>query len=212
MDYQAEYFKGNSDSQEAFVAGDTNYAFNELIQLTVEYGITGILPLFAMIFFLFWGKVKILRLSELEEKPVNSNDGLSLLSNRASVEQRDSERYLIHISRAVILSILVFGLFSYPLQILPIKICLVVALAIIVGKSGYKEKVNSHKAILFSNPIRFGLKSILSIGCLGLLWLATGHLTQLKTAHTDWKNASDLYNMGLYDDCLTGSKKRIKKD
>jgi O-antigen polymerase len=207
MDYQAEYFERNPDSQEAFVAGDTNYAFNELIQVTVEYGLIGILTISAMIFFLLFGKVKTRRSDEPEEKSVNDNDGLSFLSNQPSVEQRDSERYLIHISRAVILSILVFGLFSYPLQILPIKICLVVALAIVAGKSGYTEKPNSHEAIHAGNPIRFVLKSILSVGCLGLLWFTAIHLSQLKTAHADWKNAFDLYNMGIYDDCLTDYEK-----
>jgi len=79
MDYQSKYFHYNPESKEAMVAGDTNYAFNELIQLTVENGIIGILPFFAIIFFLLFGNVKTLRSGESEEKPVHRNDRLSLL-------------------------------------------------------------------------------------------------------------------------------------
>jgi O-antigen ligase len=202
MDYQAKYFQRNPESKEAMVAGDTNYAFNELIQLTVENGIIGILPFFAIIFFVIFGKVKTLRSGESEEKPVHSNDRLSLLLNSASVEQNDSEIDLIHISRAVILSILVFGLFSYPLQILPIKICLTVALALTARLISRKVYINFLIPIRLNRSLQFTLKSIVSIGFLGLLWIAIIQIKLVETAYSNWKNAFNLYNMGLYDDCL----------
>lgn len=193
MDYQAEYFENYPESQEAFVAGDTNYAFNELIQLTVEYGLVGILILFALVFFLFFGRTKATRSDEPEEKPV--------------VEQADSERYLVYISRAVILSILVFGLFSYPLQILPIKICLVVALAIVVRIAGRNLNINLPIPIPLNRSFQFAIRSIVSIGLLGLLTTSIIQVKLVETTYSDWKNAFDLYNMGIYDDCLTDYEK-----
>lgn len=200
MDYQAEYFQYNSESKEALVAGDTNYAFNELIQLTVEYGLVGLLLVLLVIIRIFSNPSN--SSNREASNPSNSFYRSKAPTIETIVTIETSQTLFTHISRAVILSILVFGLFSYPLQILPVKICLVVAVAIVAGKSGHIGKINSLDAIQISNPIRFGLKSILSVGCLGLLWLATEHLNQLKTAHTDWKNAFDIYNVGAYPECL----------
>ena len=41
MNYQAAWFKQHPQSGEAMVAGDVNYAFNELLQQTAEHGVAG---------------------------------------------------------------------------------------------------------------------------------------------------------------------------
>ena len=134
MDYQANYFKENPESNEALVAGDTNYAFNELIQLTVENGVIGILPHLAIVLLVFFKKHKITKSLVPNKKSVYADSketiSNSFLFDQTPVFQIEHGRFLLYISRAVILSIVVFGLFSYPLQILPIKLGLVVALAI----------------------------------------------------------------------------------
>jgi O-antigen polymerase len=211
MDYQAEYFKKNPDSEEAMFAGDNNYAFNEPIQLMVENGAIGILLLIATILLVFFRKYRILESKETREESIYQKPeeiySLSPPSDQISIRQREQEQYLLHISRAVILSIMVFGLFSYPMQILPIKICLAVSFAITTATLRRKGKTNILQPICTNKKIQLALKSILSLGCFGLLCLATGHLTHIKTAYTNWKNAFDLYNIGIYDECLSDYKK-----
>ncbi len=207
MDYQAAYFEQNPDSEDAMVAGDNNYAFNEPIQLMVENGLIGIMLLVAIMWLVFPGQYKTRRSKETkEEQTTNNNIGLSLQVNQIPVEESEQNWYLLHISRAVILSVLVFGLFSYPLQILPIKICLVVALAVAAGILGRKVKTNSLQFIPLKTT-RFALKSIISVGSIGLLWLATERIQHIQTAYSDWKNAFDIYNIGMYNDCLDDYKK-----
>jgi len=122
-------------------------------------------------------------------------------------EHIEYEQFLLHISRAVILSIVVFGLFSYPLQILPIKICLFIAVAIAVGALNLKGPEIIKQSSSSYNSRKFALKSILSVGCFGVLWLTASYMQQVKVAYTDWKYAFDTYNMGIYNDCLTDYKK-----
>lgn len=207
MDFQADYFKDNSDSKQALVAGDTNYAFNELIQLTVENGIVGILPLFSIIFLVFFQKFKAPDTKKSEKKYVYCNVRLSFPLDQISINQTNYQQHLLLIARAVILSILVFGLFSYPLQILPIKICLVVALAIAAKNLSKKKIARLHLPVNLNRPFQFALRSIISVGCLGLIWLAVINIKLVKAASINWKNAFDLYNYGIYDDCLNDYKK-----
>lgn len=207
MDYQAAYFKQNPDSEDVLVAGDNNYAFNEPVQLMVENGLIGILLLVAITLLVFPGQYKTLRSKETkEERTTNNNTGLSLQANQISIEETGQNWDLLLISRAVILSVLVFGLFSYPLQILPIKICLVIALATAAAIVSRKLKTYSLQFIPFKTT-RFALKSIISVGSIGLLWLATERIQHIQTAYSDWKNAFDIYNIGIYNDCLDDYKK-----
>jgi len=57
MDYQATYFNNNPESKEAMVAGDTNYAFNEFVQLTVENGLIGLLLVLLILITIFSNKL-----------------------------------------------------------------------------------------------------------------------------------------------------------
>jgi tetratricopeptide (TPR) repeat protein len=207
MDYQAAYFEQNPDSEDAMVAGDNNYAFNEPILSMVENGLIGILLLVAVFLSVFLGHDKIRLTKETEERCTTSNNiSLPIQSDQILIEENKRNCYLLPISRAVILSVLVFGLFSYPSQILPIKICLVFALAI--AARIFDRKVNTERfQTIFPKPVQFALKSILTVLTIGLLWLATEQIHLIQTACSDWKNAFDLYNLGLYKDCLDDYKK-----
>jgi len=206
MDYQAAYFKNNPDSKDAMVAGDTNYAFNEFIQLTVENGLVGLLLIVTIILLLFFKNNKNNNPEILgEEGDLRRAEGYIELNSETSWiknEHIEYEQFLLHISRAVILSIIVFGLFSYPLQILPIKICLVIVIAIAVQVLNLKGPEIIKQFNYSYNLRQFALKSILSVGCLGVIWMAISYMQQVKVAYTDWKYAFDTYNMGIYDDCL----------
>lgn len=208
MDYQSTYFEQNQDSEEAMVAGDNNYAFNELLQQSAENGIVGILLLVVIVVFIFLGKCSTPELNELMSEPIpieqETNEKISLPLQYGKMPNGKVEQdwAFLHISRAVILSVLVFGMFSYPLQILPIKICLVAALAISAGVFSRKENINFQIPIHLNRSLRFTIKSIVSIGFLGLLWIAIIQVKLVETAYSNWKNAFDLYNFGIYADCL----------
>ncbi len=52
--YQGEYFSLPRSEKEIFVAGKVRYAFNDYLQLTIEYGITGLLLFGGFVFFIFY--------------------------------------------------------------------------------------------------------------------------------------------------------------
>jgi O-antigen polymerase len=206
MDYQAAYFNDNPESKEAMVAGDTNYAFNEFVQLTVENGLVGLLLVLLILITIFSNKLPLKPFKQSNDQTLQPTTIATIVTTE-TIQMLPEVYSLTTISRSVILSIVVFGLFSYPLQILPIKICLVIALAISAGELGLKRQENSLQPIYFSKPLQFTLRYIFLVGGLGFLWLAINKLDQVKTAYIDWKSAFDTYNMGIYDDCLTDYEK-----
>ncbi len=92
MNYQADYFAKNGDTSEIKVADNTYYAFNEGLQFVAENGLLGFLFLMIVVYVLFLTKV---------------NEGYQLNS---------------FIAKMVFLTIGIFSCFSYPMQILPIKL------------------------------------------------------------------------------------------
>jgi len=113
MDYQAEYFRQNPDSDEAVVAGDANYAFNELLQQTSEHGFVGGFLLVLVIMTAIFAR------SDPGKTKTNKNNQNFTLT----------DKNLVIVSKAILISIATFSMFSYPGQILPIKTCFVLALA-----------------------------------------------------------------------------------
>jgi O-antigen polymerase len=205
MDYQSKFFKDNPNSKEILVAGDSNYAFNEPIQLIVEYGLIGTFPLILVILLIF--KRYKLWDSEIIQYEGASNVIGSFQPNQYTNGEPRLDWSLLYISRAVILSFFVFSLFSYPLQILPIKICLVVSLAVAASVLNGKQKSVVYLPIINQKYLINVLISIISIGCFCLLWVSGGRLLSIQKAYIHWKNAFDLYNYGIYDDCLSDYKK-----
>jgi O-antigen ligase len=112
MEYQAEYFKAHPGSKYEQVAGDNNYVFNEFLKVFVENGIIGFLILIGGLVVSFLGH------RETQSK------------HRVSPKKNNSMVFSItHILKAFFLSILVFGCFGYPSEILSIKLILVTVLA-----------------------------------------------------------------------------------
>jgi len=58
MDYQAEYFKNNPNSEFAILADDVKQPFNEFIKVAVEFGMVGLFVILLLIMFLFWKIIK----------------------------------------------------------------------------------------------------------------------------------------------------------
>ena len=204
MDYQAAFFEQNPDSEEAMVAGDTNYAFNELLQQTVENGIVGLVLLLVVL-----GSVFIVS----DYKFQVTSFRLQVLGYRLQVftpALTDSgwERQILWIARAGIISIIVFALFSYPVQILPIKMSMVLYLATIASLVPQKEIAisgNNNR----TNSGFFIYTARILFSCLIFLLAFAGFIF-IKThtnAFRDWNSAYQLYQLGAYDACLEDYEK-----
>jgi O-antigen ligase len=58
MNYQADYFKNNPNSEFAILADDVKQPFNEFIKVAVEFGMVGLFVVLLLIMFLFWKIIK----------------------------------------------------------------------------------------------------------------------------------------------------------
>lgn len=105
MNYQANYFTKNGESLDSLVADNNYYAFNEGLQFVSENGFLGFVLLLFLGFVLFQPKVK---------------------------KEHQFEALIV---KTGILTIGVFACFSYPVQILPIKLVLVFLLSMLSKKN-----------------------------------------------------------------------------
>lgn len=179
MEYQARYFENNTESAEALAAGDNNYAFNELVQQTVQHGLAGSLLLLLVFITAF------------SVKPVSKT-----VEPRLSPFQ--SPLFLIPVSKALLLSFVVFSMFSYPVQILPIKLGLVLALACLAANS--RKIVMVNKGNKKSHPIvRYIIMFCITGVVFTVVYFGAGFLKQQTEALKGWKYAYMLYGMGDYE-------------
>lgn len=111
--YQAAYLNKSSDNLESYgqLAGDSRYAFNDVLQIFAESGLIGILLFLSILIYLFFISIHFVRLHK--------------------------EKYwailLICGSMASLMVILVAGLTAYPLQMVPISVLFWFLVAIIVS-------------------------------------------------------------------------------
>ena len=112
---------------------------------------------------------------------------------------------------ASLLAILVFGLFAYPSEILPIKLVVVICLGLLSNRivtPNIKTKHLEHKASNFSNV---KLQPFFKLAITGFtLLLTVGVYTrtnELRHGYKTWNDAFDLYNYGLYTECIEDYQK-----
>lgn len=104
---------------------------------------------------------------------------------------KNKARVSLRVAQAGILSILVFGMFSYPSHILPIKLCAVLYLAI----AAEETDVLLYRKIRTGNPlIVWGL----TLSLLVMTTFGGVKLIGLYNASKEWKEALGLYNGGDY--------------
>ncbi len=173
MNAQAGYFAEHGETQEALVADNSYYTFNEPLQFLAENGLVGLLLSIVFLFYMF-------RLRTTGENA-----------------------FLKVCCTGVLVSMIVFGLFSYPAQILPIKMIGVLALALLANidilKIGFFSKKGKN---LWS---RFGLWTIkggLLLAGMALIAAIYPWTKSMEQDFRDWKTALDTYNFGLYEDSL----------
>jgi O-antigen ligase len=164
MAKQANYFEQVSDSPEAMVADDTNYAFNEFLQHTAENGLIGLVLMIAILAAAF----------RVIAKPFND---------------------LAWIAKAGIVGISVFAFFSYPAQILPIKMGLTLYLACLSSlaeQRTWQVQAVKYIPVKCALAVCLALVSIAGINCLNVA----------RTAWENWNSAYRVYATGNYTDCL----------
>jgi len=58
MDYQAEYFKNNTNSKYVQLADNVKHSFNEFIKVAVEFGLVGLIVVLSLFLFVLWKIIK----------------------------------------------------------------------------------------------------------------------------------------------------------
>ncbi|MCB4807933.1 O-antigen ligase family protein [Tamlana sp. 62-3] len=170
MDAQANYFAEHGETTEAMVADNSYYAFNEFVQFVVENGLVGLLSLII----------------------------LSVLLFKTKVEKENT--YISNILKTCLLAISVFACFSYPMQILPIKIILVAALAMLttVNAKVYEIKITQ------SNTMHKVFKTSLLVIAIFGVTKASLYANVLNEGFKTWQYALSPY--GSYEDVLEDYK------
>jgi O-antigen ligase len=142
LDYQYSYFINSNTTYSVYhnVAGDVRFAFNDALQLICEEGIIGLMLIGLIAFFtLFSFKRKI------NSTQLNVNYTLLIAC----------------VSSLTVL--LISGLFSYPLIILPIKIHFLVLLAILSSIIRKTEFMSLHKRVYYKRKAGSLISIILGI-------------------------------------------------
>lgn len=167
MNFQAKYFSENIDSSNSMLADNNIYAFNDWLQFVTENGFIGFLLLFLVCFLLYSHK------AEMKDKVISSILKISLIS------------------------IGIVACFSYPMQILPIKLIIIFLLAHMASIDSNKFRV---KAFYYSSGkklIWLGNSVMLFAAIIGIKF-GFEYTQKLDQGHKIWKDALSKYQYGDY--------------
>jgi hypothetical protein len=165
--YQAAYFsKASIDSKEALLADNSFFAFNDPLQILIENGVIGFIIWAIAVFFLF----KIIITAHINNK----------------------DNYLLTAATASFLCISIASFFSYPLQIFPILIQLVVCIAYINALPAKKisfSVVAHHKPVWLNYCLRVACFFILA-GSFASIYYKTKAESARQLAKSGFKKQS----------------------
>lgn len=199
-DYQAEWFRiGKGTSAQELVAGTPDAPFNELIRIWVGYGLIGVLLVFSVLYFCFAEKHR----------------GAQRATENSLRDFAFPSRYSAML-KGSLLSILVFSLFSYPLDVAPIVVQLIILSALITNLNSQTQNSGIQTQNI-ERPIRnLKLKTwnlIPKLAALSLLvfipYITHQTLNQYK-GHKHWKEAYQLYQYQIYDDAAEEYEKALE--
>ena len=179
MNAQGTYFSKNGETPETMVADNTYYAFNEPLQFISENGLAGFFLIIVIVYFLY----------------------------RSRIGQ--GHGFLKVCSISVLCCLFVFGLFSYPLQILPIKLVWVLVLALMAGIGAKKTgHLFSDRTIGFLSGrkivwAKIGLLVVVAV----VIVQVYSEIKKSEKGFKGWKTALDTYNYGLYEDSIAEFEK-----
>ncbi len=179
MEKQANYFSGNPESKEAFVADNIIYPFNEFIKTLAELGIAGMIFIVLLIIVIFRFREK--------QKSFNNNSILTAV-------------------KAGIFSFLVFSFFSYPLEILPISVNLIILLAINSEGMNFQKMNVPLKLNLSGNRLKL-IRFIPALTASIVLIISFAPIKYLYSAYYYWDEGYKIYQMGAYKESLDSFEK-----
>ena len=171
MNYQSDYFAEHGETAEALVADNTYYAFNEWLQFLSENGLIGLLLLAMVLYALFKTKVA------------------------------QENNFLFLIIKGTLLALGIFALFSYPMQILPIKLAIVIMLALLPSLD-----VRTYSLFCIDKNakpyMQWGFKII--IFTLGIVGLSKGvaYTQTLDLGFKTWQKGLTIYQYGDYEGAI----------
>lgn len=169
MNNQANHFDVHGETSEALVADNTYYAFNEFVQFTTENGIIGFLLLITVLLIIY--KTGITK------------------------ENKD----LTIIIKTSLLAIGVFAFFSYPIEILPIKLIIVCLLAITAMLDSKKLLVYKNEKVNFQSPL---FKTLLVVISFTTIIISTKYINNLNMGFKTWQSALSSYQYGDYESAI----------
>ncbi|WP_198027614.1 O-antigen ligase family protein [Seonamhaeicola sp. S2-3] len=170
MNYQAHYFSEHGETPEALVADNSYYAFNEFIQFITEQGVFGFIILILILYF-------IIKTSARKE-----NKELSI------------------ILKISLVSIGVFAFFSYPMEILPIKLIMLVLLAGLALLD--QSKTKRFQSLKINSSIKLALKTSILVSLLLISVFSFNYVNRLDASFKNWKLAQSSYQYGDYESAI----------
>lgn len=180
MNYQAAYFAKNGETAEALVADNVYYTFNEGLQFVAENGFVGLVFLFAVVYFLFRTRFN------------------------------EEHRTLLFVSKIGLLTIGIFSCFSYPMQIVPIKMILVILAALLSNSNinnSFQIKIltlNTSFKDRKTEKIAFSIlcKSIIIFFVIITLFLTIDYTKKISLGFIIWNNSLNSHQFGNYDEAI----------
>ena len=170
---QAAYFaSGKASVQEELVAGSPEYAFNEYLQICIEFGVMAAAGLFASFVLLIYTGIK--------RKAVAVTGG--------------------------VLSLLVFASMSYPFNLLPFIIVLVLFMALILAEN--KQSTTNH---LIEKSIHLNWKfvfPVLALSCVLVLITSNKQRTTYE-AYKKWNSLKMLGSITTGDPFLNNDYEKL---
>jgi hypothetical protein len=188
MTEQGNWFEtGKGTPKQALVAGTPDAPFNELLKLWLEKGALALLLVAGMLWAVFVGyrKSPKAEFSSIREQNIATPD----------------KKYVTFLIpdfitgfKGALLTLLVFSLFSYPFNISPFVLQLVVVVAILAGTTQQIVLIKRPAAFLMGLPVAL----LLILALYSYIPQRKAHYEALKT----WQAADQLYANQLYHDAV----------
>jgi O-antigen polymerase len=222
MPAQSRWFEsGKGTHGQVMVAGSPQAPFNELIGLWLEKGLVGILLVAGMLFFIFYrgtarpgteGKSPVTALDGLKNCQLKKSRQPHLVSGNPYGDKESARSTKTFLSgnttirvalEGTLISILVFGLFSYPFGISSFILQLVVVTALLGGFSKTVLLIGSGKLPALWPGLLAAF--ILLVLIVHFIPQRVNHYKALET----WRNAERLYSFTSYNTAVTEYQKAL---
>lgn len=168
MNYQAHYFANNGETPEAILASNTSYAFNEWLEFISENGLFGFVFLIIVVLLVF------------------------------KIKTNTDYRFELLIAKTGLLAIGIFACFSYPMQILPIKLVLTFLLAMLSNSDTHVYQFTNGE----NNKSLWAFKAIVLL--IGFVYMlkTIPYVKNLDHGFKTWESALSRHQYGDYKEAI----------